>query len=83
MAIMFSFPIYPWKYLADPGEARGCSTNTTATPKSDYWFKSYSDFADCVDFADWRSFSGGWFTINGATPSSFLKNQCLSMHHVF
>ena len=31
----------------------------------------YGDFAEKVDFAYWRSFSGGGSAINGATPSSF------------
>ena len=95
------------KLLADPGEARGCSTNSlvinsfidsfslpfpptalrirhaqavrdsTSSYKIDYvhsdqelsqsrraskshqWFKSYSHFAERVDFAYWWSFSGG------------------------
>ena len=37
------------------------------------WFKSYSDFAELMDFAYWWSFSGGWSAINGATPSSFMR----------
>ena len=75
-------------FLADPGKARGCSTNIfmlhlliqcwfvkislqrrhalmvedgTYSHKIDYviiyWFKSYGNFAECVDFAYWWSFS--------------------------
>ena len=36
-----------------------------------YWFKSYSNFAEWLDFAYWWSFSGGVSAIIGATPSSF------------
>ena len=47
--------------------------------KLHYWFKSYGDFAEQVDFAYWLSFSGGWCAINGATMSSsdrlLAKNQ--------
>ena len=39
--------------------------------KSHYWFKSYGNFAELVDFAYWWSFSGGGSAISGATPSSF------------
>ena len=41
--------------------------------KSHYWFKSYSDFSELVDFAYWWSFIGGGSAINGATPSSLLE----------
>ena len=40
--------------------------------KLHYWFKSYGDFAEWVDFAYWWSFSGGGSAINGATPSSLF-----------
>ena len=33
-----------------------------------YWFKSYGDFSEWVDFAYWWSFSGGGSVINGAYP---------------
>ena len=36
--------------------------------KSHYWFQSYSDFAECMDFAYLWSFSGGGSVINGAYP---------------
>ena len=37
-------------------------------PKSHYWFMSYGDFAEWVDFAYWWSFSGGGSVINRAYP---------------
>ena len=43
--------------------------------ESDYWFKSYANFAKRVDFAYWWSFSGGGSAINGATPSN-LYGSC-------
>ena len=33
-----------------------------------YWFKSYGDFAEWVDFTYWWSFSGGGSVIKGAYP---------------
>ena len=35
-----------------------------------YWFKSHGNFAEFMDFAIWRRFSGGGSAINGAIPSS-------------
>ena len=32
--------------------------NSEGHSKSHYWFKSYVDFAERVDFAHWRSFIG-------------------------
>ena len=40
--------------------------------KSHYRIKSYSDFAESVDFAYWWSFSDGGSAIKRATPSSLL-----------
>ena len=37
--------------------------------KSQYWFKSYGNFAEGGNFAYWWSISGGGSVINGATPS--------------
>ena len=39
--------------------------------KLQYWFKSYCNFADWVDFAYWWSFSDGEFALNMAILSSF------------
>ena len=43
-----------------------------------YWFKSYGDFAEWVDFALLWSFSGGGSAVNGATLSSLILSQGLS-----
>ena len=42
-----------------------------------YWFKSYNNFAEWVDFAYWWSFSGGRSAINGATPTSFRREEII------
>ena len=39
------------------------------------WLNSYGNFHEWVDFAYWRSFSGGGSVINGATLSSLSTNQ--------
>ena len=39
-----------------------------------YWFKSYGDLAEWVDFAYWWIFSGGGSAIIGATASSSLTH---------
>ena len=39
-----------------------------------YWFKSYGNFFEWMDFAYWWSFIGGGSAINSATPSSFLED---------
>ena len=38
--------------------------------KSHYWFKSYGNFVEYVEFAYWWSFIDGGFAIKGAAPSS-------------
>ena len=38
--------------------------------KLHYWFKSYYDFAERVDFFYWWTFSGGGPAINKTTQSS-------------
>ena len=49
----------------------------TRASKSHYWFKSYGNFAESVDFVYWWSFSGEGFAINGATPSSLYSTTLL------
>ena len=39
--------------------------------KLHYWFKSYSTFAELVDFAYWWSFISGGSVLNGAILSSY------------
>ena len=39
-----------------------------------YWFRSYGNFAEWIDFAYWWSFSAGGSAIDGATPSN-LKTE--------
>ena len=46
--------------------------------KLHYWFKSYGDFAECVVFAYWWSFSGGGSAITRAIPSSSFMTFIIS-----
>ena len=39
-----------------------------------YWFKSYGDFAEWVDFDYWWIFSGGGSAVHRATLSSFNRS---------
>ena len=48
-------------------------------PKLHYWFKSYGDLAEWVDFAYWWSFTAGGSAINGATSSSLFKGYCFQV----
>ena len=41
--------------------------------KKTTWFKSYNNFAELVDFANWCCFSSEGSAINGATPSGFIN----------
>ena len=43
-------------------------------------FQSYGDFAECMDFAYWWSFSGGGFVIKGAYPVYFIEGQLYGWH---
>ena len=49
-----------------------------------YWFKSYCNFAECLELDYWWSISGGGSAINGATPLGRLSHRvatsvCLSV----
>ena len=42
------------------------------------WFKSYSDFAELVDFAYWWSFIGKGLRLQPAQQACFTENQFLT-----
>ena len=49
-----------------------CIIFSKRASKYHYWFKSNGEFAEWVDFSYLWSFSGGGYSINGASPSSFI-----------
>ena len=58
-----------WKSLGQP------DSKSRRASKWHYWFKSYNNFDEWVDYAYWPSFSRRGSANNGATLSSLFPNR--------